>query len=58
LKKLKNNLALLIFKTNETKGRLKVFRRPFKFVIQFKTVNIKKADTPFRCIGFRYLLNA
>jgi len=23
-----------------------------------KTANIKKADTPFRCIGFRYLLNA
>ena len=47
-----------MLKTNETKGHLKVFRRPFKFVIQFKTANIKKADTPFRCIGFRYLLNA
>ena len=47
-----------MLKTNETKGHLKVFRRPFKFVIQFKTANIKKADTPFRCIGSRYLLNA
>jgi len=48
----------LIPKANETKGRLKIFRRPFKFVIQFQNSEYKKANTPSRCIGFRYLLNA